>query len=166
MIETKSVIIPYTHATINRLESKLTEICQEGWALVSVKLWSFTFIKANPDSRKYFIYSNPDRNNGIDFDYHSSKCIYRNNKSKLKIHPSIFEVDKSKLDSVFYDYITLRNKHYTKYYLSIAILFSILVVLSCVSIWQLSIVLAIPMIYHIVSFFIILFDSKQYNKHK
>ena len=166
MIETKSVIIPYTHATINRLESKLTEICQEGWALVSVKFWSFTFIKAKPDNRTYFIYNNPDRTNGIDFDYYSSKSIYRNNKSKLENHLNIFEVDKSKLDSVFYDYITLRNKYYTKYYLSIAILLSVLVVLSCVSIWQLSIPLAIPMIYYILSFFIILFDSRKYNKRK
>ncbi len=164
MIETKTVVIPYTHATINRLESKLSEICKEGWALVSVKFWSFTFTKAKPDSRKYFVYSNPDRNKGVDFDYYTAKNIYRNKKSKLKNQPSIFEVDKSKLDSVFNDYLNLRNKYYTKFYLSMVTLFLILIVLSCISIWQLSIPLAIPMIYYIVSLFIIVFDSKKYNK--
>ncbi len=165
MIETKTIIIPYTHATTNRVETKLTKICTEGWTLKSVKFWSFTFIKTKPNKRRYFIYSNPDKSNGISFDYYMAKKLYKNNQSKLKDNPCIFEVSNSKVDSKLYGYLKARNKYYTKFYISFAIAFLCLTILPiCLSVWQLSFPFAIAAIYCLVSALILIYDNRKIYK--
>ena len=165
MIETKTIIIPYSYATTNRLEAKLAKICTEGWTLRSVKFWSFTFIKSKPNKRRYFIYSNPDKSNGISFDYYMARKLYKNNNSKFKKHPCIFEVDNSKVDSTLNGYLKIRNKYYTKFYLSFAIAFLCLTILPiCLSVWQLSIPFAMAAIYCLVSSLILIYDNRKIYK--
>ncbi len=94
-----------------------------------------------------------------------AKKLFKNNNSKLKNYPCIFEVDNSKVDSRLNGYLKTRNKYYTKFYISFAIAFLCLIILPIfLSVWKLSIPFTIATIYCLVSALILIYDNKKIYK--
>lgn len=108
---------------INSIETWLTEMSLNGWALEEQKGWKFIFIRSAPKQREYFMYSALDAGKGFWFDYYMAKKQYELKKSKLlKSTDSIFEVDFNKKNEQYVRYRDMRNKYYKRHYLQLLIL--------------------------------------------
>ena len=122
MNEIKKIIRPYTCATLGHIEKWLSHMATNGWVLIKVSGWIFFFEHGNKEQRLYCGYSAFDRHQGIFHDFYSVKQLYKKAKSKLnKIECDFFEVDISKIDSKYTNFILFRNRYYLKQYIMLMI---------------------------------------------
>lgn len=107
----KVVVHPYIPAMIILLEHWLAERATEGWQLINVQGFKFTFQSCQPYTAKFFAYAGFDSSKGISADYWMSKTRYARKGTQLnKGSLPIYEVDLQKIDADFSSYVRLRDK--------------------------------------------------------
>lgn len=129
----KVVVHPYIPAMIILLEHWLAERATEGWQLINVQGFKFTFQSCQPYTAKFFAYSGFDSSKGISADYWMSKTRYARKDTQLnKGSLPIYEVDQQKIDADFSSYVRLRDKYYLKHYRLLCLFSLICILLSIV----------------------------------
>lgn len=118
-----TIIKPFIPSMSNAIEIWLTKMALNGFALVSISGWKFTFIESSPRYREYCIYSGFGASKGIWADYYLVKQLCSNTKTKLSNDSyRIFEIDENKDKQTIHQFKKLRKRYYFKHYFSMLIL--------------------------------------------
>lgn len=118
---------PFTVLCVPRVEKWLKEQSLKGYRLVKVKGWRFTFVKAKPKERQYFVYKDTiEKKDNFLNELFMAKRLYGSRNSELnKECYTVFEIDDKRLDNDFYSLILSRRAHYVKHYKKMLIWFSV-----------------------------------------
>lgn len=109
-------------ALANRTEKWLKTKAKLGWKLIGYHNCVFMFRKCNPYDGEYLYYSGFGAGKGLSFDYHMIKRKYGKSNYELnKLSISIFEAEKTKIDSGYLSFLKLRNSYFLKHYILLLI---------------------------------------------
>ena len=120
------IIRPFTILHLEQIEAWLKKQSLNGYMLVDLKGWSFSFVECSPRQREYFLYVSPflEKNDRFLAEFYFIRNLYYLRKSLLnkKRNLNIFEADISKLDQGYFVTRKTRTKHYLKYHIKLLLL--------------------------------------------